>query len=80
MRDYFSDELLLEVHIVQLKQRVESRDFQEAAKVATQISKVCKRLRPDYDYSCSLSDFENILNTLACVDYGVGKPMSEVVW
>jgi hypothetical protein len=80
MASFYASEELLELEVICLKQRVESRDFKEAAKVAERISKICKRLKTEYDYSCSLGDYDRIMNTLARVDYGVGGVMPEVVW
>ncbi len=80
MARFHATEELLELEVICLKQRVESRDFKEAARAAERISKICKRLKSEYDYSCSLGDYERIMNTLSRVDYGVGGWMPEVVW
>jgi hypothetical protein len=79
MSNFYRDEEHLELEIIRLKQCVNSRDFQEAAKVAKRISAICKCLKPNYDYSCNLGDFERIMSSFS-VDYGVGKWMPEVVW
>ena len=80
MGDYLSSEDLLAMEMIHLKQRIESKDFEAASKAASRISKICKRLRPDYDYSCNLGDYERIMTALSSVDYGVGKFLPEVVW
>jgi hypothetical protein len=80
MDKLYANEDLLELELIRLKQRIESRDFKEAAKVSARISKVCNRLKPGYDYSCSLGDYDRIMNTLSSVDYNVGKYLPKVTW
>jgi hypothetical protein len=80
MRNLYNTEEELELEIIRLKQCVRSRDFKQAAKVAARISSTCKHLKPEYDYSCSLGEFDRILKNLSEVNYGVGGTMPQVVW